>query len=147
VIVQDLDLIGKGSYSVTSQYQKYWVDIDVSVPTHFLEGGVGRPLCDYICPTVHGVVLCDTAEGMSVKIGSVINGEKTYIVGAPRSTEVGQVLLLQPQGDFLVVKLTLTGEQFGSGFGYDIALGDFNNDRPVAIRNIYLCASSDVFYE
>jgi len=66
---------------------------------------------------------------MTVKIGRVIDGRKTYVAGAPRSREVGQVLLLQPQGDYLVVKLTLNGEQFGSGFGYDIAIGDFNNDR------------------
>jgi len=72
--------------------------------------------------------------GMSVKIGNVIGGEKTYVVGAPRSTEVGQVLLMQPEGDYLVVKLTLNGKQFGSGFGYDIAIGDFNNDRPVISR-------------
>jgi len=72
---------------------------------------------------------------MSVKIGSVIGGEKTYVVGAPRSIEVGQVLLLQSQtqGDYLEVKLTLNGEQFGSGFGYDIALGDFNNDRSLLV--------------
>jgi len=66
--------------------------------------------------------------GMSVKIGSVIDGEKTYVVGAPRSREVGQVLLLQPEGQYLTIRLTLSGDQFGSGFGYDIALGDFNND-------------------
>ena len=66
---------------------------------------------------------------MTVKIGRVIDGRKTYVAGAPRSREVGQVLLLQPLGDYLVVKLTLNGEQFGSGFGYDIAIGDFNNDR------------------
>jgi len=71
---------------------------------------------------------------MSVKIGTVIGGEKTYVVGAPRSTEVGQVLLLQPEGNYLDVKLTLSGEQFGSGFGYDIALVDFNNDGPVTCR-------------
>jgi len=29
--------------------------------------------------------------GMSVKIGNVINGQKTYVVGAPRSSDVGQV--------------------------------------------------------
>jgi len=71
--------------------------------------------------------------GMTVKIGRVIRGHKTYVVGAPRSKEVGQVLLLQQQGDYLMVRMTLNGEQFGSGFGYDIALGDFNNDRPVVI--------------
>ena len=70
---------------------------------------------------------------MTVKISNVINGRKTYVVGAPRSREVGQVLLLQPQGQYLVVKLTLNGEQFGSGFGYDIAVGDFNNDGSVSI--------------
>jgi len=75
-----------------------------------------------------GIIFTDDVSGMSVKIGHVIDGQKTYVVGAPRSTEVGQVLLLQPEGDYLVTKVTLNGEQFGSGFGYDIALGDFNSD-------------------
>jgi len=83
------------------------------------------------------MIFNNSVSGMSVKIGHVINGQKTYIVGAPRSTEVGQVLLLQPEGqEYLVVKLTLNGEQFGSGFGYDIALGDFNNDGSVTVSII-----------
>jgi len=80
---------------------------------------------------------------MSVKIGNVINGQKTYVVGAPRSSDVGQVLLLQPEErrpeetvadeeNYLLVKATLSGEQFGSGFGYAIALGDFNGDGSVS---------------
>jgi len=76
---------------------------------------------------------------MTVKIGNIIDGHKTYVVGAPRSKEVGQVLLLQQEGDYLMVKLTLNGEQFGSGFGYDIALGDFNNDTLVIIRLLFQC--------
>ena len=75
---------------------------------------------------------------MSVKIGNVIRGDKTYVVGAPRSMEVGQVMLLQTDGEYLLVRLTLTGEQFGSGFGYDIAIGDFNNDRLGVVRFLSL---------
>ena len=73
---------------------------------------------------------------MSVKIGNLIGGQKTYVVGAPRSTEVGQVMLLQPSGDYLIVKLTLNGEQFGCGFGYDIAIGDFDNDGQVILITV-----------
>lgn len=85
-------------------------------------------------------MVVDAVSGMSVKIGRVIGGEKTYVVGAPRSTEVGQVLLLQPEveGDYLLIRLTLNGEQFGSGFGYDIALGDFNSDGPVIFHQIHI---------
>jgi len=82
------------------------------------------------------MVFGETVSGMSVKIGRVVGGEKTYVVGAPRSMEVGQVLLLQPEGDYLVIKLTLNGEQFGSGFGYDMAIGDFNNDGSVVYHQM-----------
>jgi hypothetical protein len=66
--------------------------------------------------------------GMSVKIGNVLNGKKTYVVGAPRSKDVGQVLLMQEGSSDLEVRQYLTGEQFGSSFGYDIALVDLNGD-------------------
>ena len=84
------------------------------------------------------MVVGEIVSGMSVKIGRVVGGEKTYVVGAPRSMEVGQVLLLQPEGDYLVIKLTLNGEQFGSGFGYDMAIGDFNNDGSVVYHQMHI---------
>lgn len=72
--------------------------------------------------------------GMSSRIGTVLNGKKTYIGGAPRSLDRGQVLLFEPavndEDDTLHITPDhyLTGDQFGAGFGYDIALVDFNSD-------------------
>ena len=67
---------------------------------------------------------------MSVKVGNILNGRKTYVAGAPRSRDSGQVLLFQPTNTSLKVEERhyLTGEQFGSCFGYDIAIADFNSD-------------------
>jgi integrin alpha 7 len=70
---------------------------------------------------------------MSVKIGRLLNGKKTYVVGAPRSKEAGQVVLMQAVTTGLVVKQYLSGEQFGSSFGYDIAVVDVNNDKCVGL--------------
>jgi hypothetical protein len=66
---------------------------------------------------------------MSVKI-AFLNGEKWYIGGAPRSNDVGQVLLFRQLTNQLMVEPQhiLTGKQFGAGFGYDIVVADFNND-------------------
>jgi len=69
---------------------------------------------------------------MSVKIGKVLGGRKTYIAGAPRAKEIGQVLLFQKdeKTTWLTIQPNhyLTGDQFGSLFGYDIAIADFNSD-------------------
>jgi len=69
-------------------------------------------------------------SGMSVEIGKIIDDKKTYIAGAPRSRNTGQVLLFQPTSDAMTIKPRhyLSGEQFGSGFGYDIAVSDFDSD-------------------
>jgi len=66
---------------------------------------------------------------MSVKIANISN-EKWYIGGAPRSKYFGQVFMFRQVGDDLLVERqhTLTGGQFGEGFGYDIAVADFNGD-------------------
>ena len=68
--------------------------------------------------------------GMSVKIGHVVNGKKTYVAGAPRSNHSGQVVMFVPNGRSLKTtpKLYLTGKQFGSCFGYDLAIVDLNSD-------------------
>jgi integrin alpha 7 len=69
---------------------------------------------------------------MSVKIGHLLNGTKTIVSGAPRSRRHGQVILFELKRisgeDTIYQKQYLNGEQFGSGFGYDIAIGDFNGD-------------------
>jgi len=67
---------------------------------------------------------------MSVKIAN-ISGEKWYVGGAPRSEYYGQVLMFR-QVDTAHLRIerqhVLTGKQFGEGFGYDIAVADFNGD-------------------
>jgi len=72
---------------------------------------------------------------MSVK-AVTLAGEKWYIGGAPRSKNAGQVLMFRPGSrgsgylNFNPAHV-LTGQQFGSGFGYDVAVADFNLDRSV----------------
>jgi integrin alpha 7 len=68
--------------------------------------------------------------GMSVKIGNLIDGRKTIAGGAPRSKGHGQVILfeLESTTSTILQKVYLNGEQIGSGFGYDMAVGDFNGD-------------------
>ncbi len=70
---------------------------------------------------------------MASKIGKILGGAKTYVAGAPRSKNFGEVLLFTQSQDGLKIKEEhrLFGEQFGSGFGYDIAIIDINGDRSV----------------
>ena len=70
-------------------------------------------------------------QGYASKIGKLIDGQKTYVAGAPRSRDVGQVFLFVQEKDYLAVKPNhiLTGEQFGSCYGYDIAILDINGDK------------------
>ena len=78
-------------------------------------------------------------SGMSSRIGNVLGGRTTYIGGAPRSQENGQVLMFEPalrtEDDTLHITPDhyLTGDQFGACFGYDIALVDLNGDGWVAV--------------
>ena len=76
------------------------------------------------------VTLCFCPVGMSSKIGNIL-GHKTYVSGAPRSNKAGEVLLFSQGSDMLTIKKEhrLLGEQFGSGFGYDIAVIDLNADK------------------
>ena len=68
---------------------------------------------------------------MSTKIGKIIDGQTTYIGGAPRSNNTGEVLMFTIEGSMLAVaeNRRLVGEQFGSGFGYDVAIIDLNDDE------------------
>jgi len=68
-------------------------------------------------------------SGMAVGIGNIVSGAKTYVAGAPRKmNNFGQVALFVEGNDKLVLQFTFTGEQIASGFGYDLAVGDFNSD-------------------
>jgi len=82
-------------------------------------------------------------SGMSVKIGKLLNGHTTYVAGAPRSKDTGQVLLFRMTGEVLSIEPQhyLTGDKFGSGFGYDLAIGDFNNDGYCLFRVSFLSCS------
>ena len=51
--------------------------------------------------------------------------------GAPRSQNNGQVLMFKQGKELLSITPDhyLSGEQFGSGFGYAVEIMDLNNDR------------------
>jgi len=86
---------------------------------------------------------------MAVGIGTIIEGRKTYVAGAPRKMRnFGQVALFLQGGDRLELQFTFTGEQIASGFGYELTVGDFNSDGSVcglcvfwlnALKDVYCC--------
>ena len=88
---------------------------------------------------------------MSVAIGNIIDDKKTFIAGAPRSKNTGQVLLFQPTSDAMTIQPQhyLSGEQFGSGFGYDVAVSDFDSDGYVKQNQTftYLCIAWIVLHD
>ncbi|XP_075908611.1 integrin alpha-6-like isoform X1 [Petromyzon marinus] len=54
----------------------------------------------------------------------------SFLAGAPRANHTGAALLLKASGQaVLIPELLITGQQLGSGFGYDVALADLNGDR------------------
>lgn len=73
--------------------------------------------------------------GMSVISGKFFNKKQYYVSGAPRSKDIGQVLLMTKQNSngrrgnttFRTDQI-LDGEQMGSSFGYTLAKMDFNGD-------------------
>ena len=68
--------------------------------------------------------------GYSAEVGNIINNQRTYVAGAPRSLDVGQALLFVQEKETLTVQPEhyLKGEQFGSGFGFSLAVLDINKD-------------------
>lgn len=71
--------------------------------------------------------------GMSVTAANFYHANlTTYVGGAPRSKNHGQVILFdkstKPARPMEVIT-TLDGEQFASGFGYELATADVNGDR------------------
>jgi len=70
--------------------------------------------------------------GMAVGIGNIVDGTKTYVAGAPRKMKnFGQVELFLQGASKLELQFAFTGEQIGSGFGYELTVGDFNSDGSV----------------
>jgi len=71
-------------------------------------------------------------SGMAVGIGRIVEGQKTYVAGAPRKMHnFGQVVLFVQGKRELERQFTFTGEQIASGFGYELTVGDFNSDGSV----------------
>lgn len=73
--------------------------------------------------------------GMSVTAAKFFGDKYIYVGGAPRSENHGQVWLfeksLKPATSIMEKVQTLDGEQFASGFGYQIATADIDgNNRP-----------------
>lgn len=72
--------------------------------------------------------------GMSVAAAKFYGDKYIYVGGAPRSQNHGQVLLFEKSSRPAMpmdLKIILDGEQFASGFGYQVATADINgDDRP-----------------
>ena len=59
-----------------------------------------------------------------------------YAAGAPRANGTGQVVLftkLRPSVNVMDPKLVISGEQFASSFGYELATADVNGDKYVIV--------------
>ena len=69
---------------------------------------------------------------MSVTGGKFIGSKLSYAAGAPRSNGTGQVVIVtkgRKADSQLVVQVVLSGEQFASSYGYQVAALDLNGDR------------------
>ncbi|XP_046437434.1 integrin alpha-PS1-like isoform X2 [Daphnia pulex] len=69
--------------------------------------------------------------GMSVTSGKYFGSKVSYAAGAPRSNGTGQVVIftkVKKAESQLRVQLVLSGEQFASSYGYQIATADLNGD-------------------
>ncbi|KAG5684851.1 hypothetical protein PVAND_014061 [Polypedilum vanderplanki] len=71
--------------------------------------------------------------GMSVTAAKFFNDQTyIYVGGAPRSENHGQVIFFEKSSRVAMpmeVRLKLDGEQFASGFGYELATADVNGDN------------------
>lgn len=76
---------------------------------------------------------------MSVTAAAFLDSSHmTYAAGAPRAAGTGQVVLFaKNQGGpmdksaIMSVKQIISGEQFASSFGYEVATADVNGDKLV----------------
>lgn len=76
------------------------------------------------------------------------NGTMVFVAGAPRANGTGQVVLytkfVSGTKQIMDVKFVISGEQFASSFGYEIATADLNGDKCVFISIVfysYYCSS------
>lgn len=75
-------------------------------------------------------------KGMAVTGGRYYGSFMSYAAGAPRSHDVGQVIVFSKKHpDFnnidvvMSVSQIIDGEQFASSFGYEIITADVNGDK------------------
>jgi integrin alpha 7 len=68
--------------------------------------------------------------GMAVTGGKYFGDNYTYVGGAPRSENHGQVMFFEKtkQNPMKLAREKLDGEQFASGFGYQLVTADVNGD-------------------
>lgn len=83
---------------------------------------------------------------MSITAAYFLGDQKiVYAAGAPRSNGTGQVVLFTkhvPPVNLMNVNLVISGEQFASNFGYELATADLNSDECVVflfvLKFVYL---------
>lgn len=70
--------------------------------------------------------------GYSVTTGNFINDEMTYVAGAPRSKDIGEVVFFHKVNSgankTLIQVLSIKGEELASYFGHSLAAADLNDD-------------------
>lgn len=75
--------------------------------------------------------------GMAITAANFLGEQKmVYAAGAPRANGTGQVVLftkLGPPVNLMDVNEVISGEQFASNFGYELANADPNGDKYVVI--------------
>lgn len=80
---------------------------------------------------------------MSVTAAAFLNSSQmTYAAGAPRAAGTGQVVLFAKNRAATMDRLAImsvvqiiSGEQFASSFGYEVATADVNGDKLVFLLN------------
>lgn len=86
---------------------------------------------------------------MSITAAYFLGEQKmVYAAGAPRANGTGQVILFTKIGspvNLMVVNFVISGEQFASNFGYELATADLNGDEYVVISFFKLIKISDVW--
>jgi integrin alpha 7 len=67
--------------------------------------------------------------GMAVTAAKFLSkDEYAFVAGAPRSENHGQVIIFEKRSQPMSIYKKLDGEQFASGFGYELATADVNGD-------------------
>ncbi|VVC46162.1 Hypothetical protein CINCED_3A016546 [Cinara cedri] len=70
--------------------------------------------------------------GMSTIAAYFLGSQIVYAAGAPRANGTGQVILFttfKPSVTLMDVQVVISGEQFASSFGYELATADLNGDK------------------